>query len=56
VSLSIRFDNIPDDTVNLGLRTHQSIRIDGEEIEFSGGFTDLHIKSYELILVERDSE
>ena len=36
--------------MNLGLRTHRSIRIDGEEIEFSGGFADLHLKSYEHIL------
>ena len=33
-----------------GQRTFRSITVDGEEIEFSGGFGDLHIRSYELIL------
>jgi len=31
-------------------RTYRSIQIDGEEIEFSGGFTDLHTKSYDAVL------
>lgn len=30
--------------------TYRSITIDGEEIEFSGGFTDLHTQSYQKIL------
>lgn len=33
-----------------GQRTYRSITIDGEEIEFSSGFTDLHTVSYERIL------
>jgi UDP-N-acetyl-2-amino-2-deoxyglucuronate dehydrogenase len=33
-----------------GQRTYRSITCDGEEIEFSGGFTDLHTRSYEEIL------
>ncbi|MBD3801575.1 MAG: oxidoreductase, partial [Campylobacterales bacterium] len=33
-----------------GQRTYRSITVDGEEIEFSGGFTDLHTRSYEAIL------
>ena len=33
-----------------GQRTYRSITVDGEEIEFSGGFTDLHTRSYEEIL------
>ncbi|MFN3656989.1 MAG: Gfo/Idh/MocA family oxidoreductase [Pseudolabrys sp.] len=33
--------------------TYRSIMLDGEEIEFSDGFTDLHIKSYEEILAGR---
>jgi UDP-N-acetyl-2-amino-2-deoxyglucuronate dehydrogenase len=33
--------------------TFRSIRIDGEEVEFSDGFTDLHIRSYEEILAGR---
>lgn len=31
-------------------KTYRSIKMDGEEIEFSEGFTDLHTKSYEQIL------
>lgn len=30
--------------------TYRSIKINGEEIEFSGGFTDLHVESYRQIL------
>lgn len=30
--------------------TYRSITVDGEEIEFSGGFTDLHTQSYQKIL------
>lgn len=30
--------------------TYRSIKIDGEEVEFSEGFTDLHTRSYEEIL------
>jgi len=30
--------------------TYRSIAVDGEEIEFSGGFTDLHTQSYQRIL------
>lgn len=31
-------------------RTYRSIRVDGEEIEFSEGFTDLHVASYQHVL------
>jgi UDP-N-acetyl-2-amino-2-deoxyglucuronate dehydrogenase len=31
-------------------RTYRSITVDGEEIEFSGGFTDLHTRVYEAAL------
>lgn len=34
-------------------RTYRSITVDGEEIEFSEGFTDLHIDSYREILAGR---
>lgn len=33
-----------------GQSTYRSITVDGEEIEFSGGFTDLHTASYQDIL------
>ncbi|MTH95255.1 Gfo/Idh/MocA family oxidoreductase [Roseibium sp. RKSG952] len=34
-------------------RTYRSITIDGKEVEFSGGFTDLHVRSYEEALAGR---
>jgi UDP-N-acetyl-2-amino-2-deoxyglucuronate dehydrogenase len=48
--LSINYDLIPDHLKQEGYRTYRSIKIDGEEIEFSGGFTELHTTSYEAIL------
>jgi UDP-N-acetyl-2-amino-2-deoxyglucuronate dehydrogenase len=30
--------------------TYRSITVDGEEVEFSGGFTDLHSESYRRIV------
>ena len=32
------------------MRTFRSITVDGEEFEFSGGFTEFHTRSYEKIL------
>lgn len=48
--LSINNDTIPDVIKSTGKTTYRSITVDGEEIEFSGGFTDLHTLSYESIL------
>ncbi|MCU4175100.1 Gfo/Idh/MocA family protein [Carboxylicivirga sp. N1Y90] len=48
--LSINYDTIPQAIKDKGMRTYRSITMDGEEIEFSGGFTDLHTLSYESIL------
>lgn len=48
--LSIDYGDIPEEIRASGLRTYRSITLDGEEIEFSGGFTDLHTVSYEKIL------
>ena len=48
--LSINYDHIPKDVKEKGKRTYRSLTIEGEEIEFSDGFTDLHTKSYEDIL------
>lgn len=48
--LSVNYDYIPDNIKNSGKRTFRSIKVDGDEIEFSDGFTDLHTKSYEHIL------
>ncbi len=48
--LSVNYDLIPDQIKAKEQRTFRSITVEGEEIEFSGGFTDLHTKSYEAIL------
>jgi UDP-N-acetyl-2-amino-2-deoxyglucuronate dehydrogenase len=48
--LSVNYDYIPEEIKASGQRTYRSITVDGNEIEFSGGFTDLHTKSYEHIL------
>lgn len=48
--LSINFNDIPDPVKNSGKRTFRSITVNGEELEFSEGFTDLHTESYREIL------
>lgn len=47
--LSINRDHLPAHTPQ-GQTTHRSITVDGTEIEFSGGFTDLHTASYQNVL------
>jgi UDP-N-acetyl-2-amino-2-deoxyglucuronate dehydrogenase len=49
--LSINYEDIPAEIRAKGKRTYRSLTMDGEEIEFSDGFTELHTKSYERILV-----
>lgn len=51
--LSIDYADVPDDVKVKGQRTFRSITIDGQEIEFSEGFTDLHTKTYQEILEGR---
>lgn len=48
--LSINEDTIPVEIRAQGKKTYRSIQIEGQELEFSDGFTDLHTKSYEAIL------
>lgn len=48
--LSVNYDYIPQETRETGQRTYRSITVDGDEIEFSGGFTELHTASYQHIL------
>jgi UDP-N-acetyl-2-amino-2-deoxyglucuronate dehydrogenase len=48
--LSINADTLPDVAKASGKRTFRSINIEGEDIEFSDGFTDLHTDSYRHIL------
>ncbi len=51
--LSVDVEDVPQAARDAGQRTYRSITVDGEEIEFSGGFTDLHNRSYEEILAGR---
>lgn len=48
--LSVDIEDVPTLSREAGQRTYRSITVDGEEVEFSGGFTDLHVRSYEEIL------
>jgi UDP-N-acetyl-2-amino-2-deoxyglucuronate dehydrogenase len=48
--LSINYELLPQEIKAKGQRTYRSIKIEGEELEFSGGFTDLHTRVYEGIL------
>ncbi|MEI6311439.1 MAG: Gfo/Idh/MocA family oxidoreductase [Bacteroidota bacterium] len=48
--LSINESTIPDEVRSQGKRTYRSMKIEGEEIEFSDGFTDLHTTSYKEVL------
>lgn len=51
--LSINYDVIPENEKAQGKRTYRSITVDGEEIEFSRGFTELHTSSYQAVLQGR---
>jgi UDP-N-acetyl-2-amino-2-deoxyglucuronate dehydrogenase len=51
--LSISSGDLPSRIAAANQRTYRSITIDGAEIEFSGGFTDLHTRSYSEILAGR---
>lgn len=48
--LSVNYNYIPKDLKAKGIRTYRSITVDGDEIEFSNGFADLHTRSYKEIL------
>ncbi len=48
--LSIDAKDLPKETIEKGKSTHRSITIDGNELEFTEGFTDLHTKIYEEII------
>jgi UDP-N-acetyl-2-amino-2-deoxyglucuronate dehydrogenase len=48
--LSVNYDHLPKELKAGGQSTYRSITVDGEELEFSSGFTDLHTRSYEEIL------
>ena len=48
--LSINADTLPQEARQEGKRTFRKITCGNEEIEFSGGFTELHTESYKHIL------
>ena len=48
--LSINSEYLPKEVKEKGQTTFRSITINGEELEFSGGFTDLHTMVYKDIL------
>ncbi len=48
--LSVDYNDIPLEIKGNGQRTYRSVTVDGNEIEFSGGFSDLHNLSYQEIL------
>jgi UDP-N-acetyl-2-amino-2-deoxyglucuronate dehydrogenase len=50
--LSVDDSYLPDEIVSIGQRTYRNISVDGNSIEFSGGFTDLHSISYEKVLAD----
>jgi UDP-N-acetyl-2-amino-2-deoxyglucuronate dehydrogenase len=51
--LSLDYKDIPLSIKGSGKRTYRSITVDGEEIEFSEGFADLHTMTYQEILAGR---
>jgi len=48
--LSVDSNSLPDYIKAEGQRTFRSLKIEDEEFEFSGGFTDLHTVSYQDVL------
>jgi UDP-N-acetyl-2-amino-2-deoxyglucuronate dehydrogenase len=51
--LSVDVNDVPESERAKGKRTFRSIAANGEDVEFSDGFTDLHTRSYEEILAGR---
>lgn len=51
--LSVDHNDLPQQAVAARKTTFRSITVDGKEIEFSDGFTDLHTRVYEEILAGR---
>jgi UDP-N-acetyl-2-amino-2-deoxyglucuronate dehydrogenase len=51
--LSLDRNDLPDTATECGLTTFRSITVDGKEVEFSEGFTDLHTVVYQETLAGR---
>lgn len=48
--LSVNSRDLPETVRAAGKTTYRELQINGESVEFSDGFTDLHTKSYQAIL------
>lgn len=48
--LSIDYNHIPEDIKKSGKRMFRTLSLEGEQIEFSEGFADLHTASYQQVL------
>lgn len=51
--LSVSADDLPEEARAKGRFAWRTLRMDGQEIEFSDGFTDLHTRTYREILAGR---
>jgi len=51
--LSVDLDDVPASARERGQRTFRSMTVNGRELEFSDGFTELHTRSYEEIFAGR---
>ena len=51
--LSVDLEDVPVEAREKGKRTFRSMTVDGDELEFSDGFTELHTRSYEEIWAGR---
>jgi UDP-N-acetyl-2-amino-2-deoxyglucuronate dehydrogenase len=51
--LSVDEDDLPESAKKAGKHAYRSLTMDGEEIEFSEGFTNLHTRVYEEIMAGR---
>ena len=51
--LSLDVNDVPDHERNQGKRTYRTLTANGQSVEFSDGFTDLHTRCYEEILAGR---
>lgn len=49
--LSLDKNDLPNKTIEEGKPTYRSLTLDGDEFQFSEGFTDLHTKVYKSILL-----
>jgi len=51
--LSVDEGDLPETSLSQGSHAYRALTIDGEEFDFSSGFTDLHTRVYEQILAGR---